>query len=415
MQLAWTQAEHTQGANEELSAMRMIHVVGDSKWGGGGSIILALAAMARDMGWDVDFLATDPLCQEKARASGLRIIDLDVIHRDIQPLRDLTGLFALYRFFRQNRYDLVHTHTSKAGFVGRIAARLAGIPAVVHTAHSFSFHEESTWLERSVYVLLERIAARFCDTIVTVSNYHRAWALKLNIAEPSRIVAIPNGVADRPAIPTDTRARIRQACSVTPDELLILVAGRLAAGKGLEYLIDALPQVAAQTKKQFRVVLAGDGPLRSELETRVKAKQLDNIVTFLGFRDDVQDLLTACDAVAMPSLHEGMSMSLLEAMAAGKPIVASGIGSNLEVTADGLAAFIAPPKNCEALVGAIIALLENPEQAIGKARIARHLFEENYTVERMVSGYRGVYEELMARKRVETIGMPECVAEENVN
>ena len=141
--------------------MKMIHVVGDSKWGGGGTIILALADMARGLGWEVDFLTTDPICRQMAAAHGLGIIDLDVIWRDIRPLRDLRGLYRLYRFFKTHRYQLVHTHTSKAGVVGRIAARLAGVPAVLHTAHAFPFHEESGFPSRTTLPPVGCVCLRF--------------------------------------------------------------------------------------------------------------------------------------------------------------------------------------------------------------------------------------------------------------
>ena len=374
--------------------MKMIHVVGDSKWGGGGTIILALADMARGLGWEVDFLTTDPICRQMAAAHGLGIIDLDVIWRDIRPLRDLRGLYRLYRFFKTHRYQLVHTHTSKAGVVGRIAARLAGVPAVLHTAHAFPFHEESGFPSRTIYRLIETFAGYFCDRIVTVSNYHRQWGLQLRIAKPSRLIAIPNGVSESNVAVRKIPSRVRAELGIAPEDWFLFTPGRLSEGKGLEYLIDAIPQLVRMTVKRFTLVLAGDGPLRTALERKAADSGYPDRIRFVGFRRDIGDLLNASDIVVLPSLHEGLSISLLEAMAVGKPIVATAIGGNLEPTGNGSAAMIVTPKDAAALAEAIITLINNPALAIEKGNKARELYLRHHTLERMVDGYRRVYQDL---------------------
>ncbi len=380
--------------------MRMIHIVGDSAWGGGGPIILALADMARSEGWTVDMLTTDPVCKENATRAGLGVVDLDVIWRDIRPLRDLTGLMTLAGFLRRNSYSLVHTHTSKAGFVGRIAARLAGIPAILHTVHGFPFHEQSGRLTRTIYVVLERTAAHFCDRIVTVSNYHRDWALRLRIGSPGRVVAIPNGVADPSERCSKSSCVVRAELGLNPDTIMILATGRLSTQKGYEYLIDAAAILKSKVSRPFRIILAGGGPLRSALEGRAEQLGCVDQVTFLGFRTDVPDLLNACDILALPSLYEGMSISLLEAMAVGKPIVATSIGGNLEPTQNGRAALIVPPKDPNALADALASFVNDNSLAREKARTARRVFLEEYTLSKMVNGYERIYRDLVLKTSV---------------
>ena len=376
------------------STPNVLHIVGDSKFGGGGIVILQLAGLARRLGWHVDVLTTDAVLQGVLSERDVGVVDLDVIWRDIKPGRDLRGLYDLYRFLRRNDYDLVHTHTSKAGFVGRLAATLAGVPVVVHTVHGFAFHEESHPLALRFYSSLERMAARWCHRVVTVSQFHRRWALELNIGNAQRIVAIPNGIPEGRVVADVDPQDIRRDWAVAPGSLLILSAGRLAPQKGIEYLIRAVSILTNQLAVPFKVVLAGDGPLRPELERMVRDLGIEDKVLFAGFRKDIGNLLAASDLVVLPSLWEGLSIALLEAMAAGKPVVTTTIGSNVEVTRGEEAAILIPPKDAEALADAIARFAEDASTANVKAKNARAAYKACYTEDRMLEGYKALYNEL---------------------
>ncbi len=383
-----------------MNKIRVIHLVGDSRYGGGAQIILPVALQAKCEGWQVDVMATDRVMQQAIRSAGVGIVDLDVIRRKIRISWDFVGLIRLARFFRRHPYTVVHTHTSKAGFVGRLAAKLAGVPVIIHTVHGFAFHESSSKTARIIYSAMERIAAHWCDAIVCVSQFHRTWALKLKIGTPSKVIAIPNGLAPERATITKQRAEMRRELGLADGELAIFSAGRLARQKGFEYLIRATAELERRLDRPFRVVIAGEGELLDSLQRLCRNLRLDRRVTFLGFRNDLGNLLSAADLVVLPSLWEGLSIALLEAMAAGKPIITTRIGSNLEVVRDEETALLVKPANVQELVAGILRCSADEEFARKLGLNALLAFRSDYTQERMLLQYLHLYRQTMESKRV---------------
>jgi glycosyltransferase involved in cell wall biosynthesis len=358
--------------------------------------MLELGRAAQERGFEVDVLATDPHFREMIREEGLGLVDLDVIRREIRPLWDFRGLQRLTAFLARSRYDLVHTHTTKPGIVGTLAARRAGIPAVMHTVHLFPFHEETGRLTTTAYVGAERLAARWCDRIVTVSEYQRDWALRVGIGKPEQVIAIPNGVPAERALPTRSPAEVRAELGLG-EAFMILSTGRLAEQKGLEYLIRAAA-LLRDDLPAATIVLAGDGPLRKQLSKLVSDLGLVDTVSFVGLRSDVGDLLAATDLVVLPSLWEGLSISLLEAMAAGKPVVTTTIGSNREVTNDGETAVLVPPKDPESLAAVIRSLASDGERLEELGRRGKAAQLERYTLQRMLDSYLDEYDRLLRQE-----------------
>jgi glycosyltransferase involved in cell wall biosynthesis len=374
---------------------RILHVKGSGGFGGDCVLILELGREARERGFEVDVLATNPRFLELIREAGLGAVELDVIRREIRPLWDFRGMARLRRFLSGSGYSIVHTHTSKPGVFGALAARRAAIPSVIHTVHLFPFHEESSRSETAAYVAVQRIAARWCDRIVAVSEFQRETALGHGVGTPAQIVAIPNGVPTERASsvrrPEDVRAELGLG-----DAFFVLSTGRLAEQKGLEYLIRAGALLDPELR-DLRIVLAGDGPLREKLTRLVSNLGLDHTVSILGFRDDVGDLLAAADLIVLPSLWEGLSISLLEAMAAAKPVVTTSLGSNREVTNDGETAVLVPPKDSESLAAAILELARDRQRLAELGRRGFDRQRRRYTLRRMLDAYMDEYDRLLQK------------------
>lgn len=376
-----------------VPGLKICHVVGDSAFGGGSRVIIALLRASLEAGAAVTVIATDPVFCRKLREAGSEVVELACIWRTVRPVRDLRGLFRLKRHFDDAGYDVVHTHTSKAGIVGRIAARWAHVPVVLHTAHGFSFHETTPALARSAHVELERIAGICCDRIVTVSNFHRDWAIRLGIAPADKIVAIPNGVDDFQAVGRAPRERIRSEFGVGEQDTLVLSASRLAPGKGLQHLVDAGDRLRRAGRGDLRILIAGSGSQEAELRRMIERKSCSEAVQLIGFRDDVADLLHAADIVVLPSEREGLSIALLESMAAGRAIVASSIATNLEA-ADGVAVFVAYGE-VGGLESALVHLADRSGQRAELGRKARERYLDRYTQPRMLAAYSELYRSLM--------------------
>lgn len=403
MSIAFRQDNYGQQVDAEQSTTspsaqprrpRILHVIGSSGFGGASIFVSRLARFTREQGYDVDVLTTDPKLQSILRSDGIGIVDLDVIWREIRPWKDLRGARTLAKFLKSADYDVVHTHTSKGGIVGRWAAWKARVPAIIHTVHGFAFHEESSKPKLWLYSFLERMAAKWCHRIVTVSEYHRDWARQLGIGKSNQVVAIPNGVGTETGQPTKSADDVRAELGVDADTFLMLAPGRLAPQKGLAYLVQATKTVQEQASLPFQILLAGEGPLKDELQYEAKRLGVESNIRFLGYRDDVPDLLAASDVVVLPSLWEGLSLALLEAMMMGKPVISTEIGSNLEVCRKGNAIRLVPPKDSSALAEAMLEMIESPEQRFDLAESGQQIAQQHYSEARMMQRYQDLYAEL---------------------
>ncbi|MTV24477.1 glycosyltransferase family 4 protein [Nitriliruptoraceae bacterium ZYF776] len=370
--------------------VKVLHVIGDSEFGGGSRVILAVAAGARDAGHEVEVLTTDARFQEALEARGIRVVDRDWVRRQPHPVRDARGVAALTRYLRQGRHDLVHTHTTRGGVLGRLAGHRAGTPIVVHTAHGFAVAErDARWKQRAVFAV-ERVAARWCDHVVAVSHHHARWAADEGVRPRGSLRVIPNGVpAPAPAGPLPLPGRRGP---------IVVHVGRIAPGKGVDVLLDAFTDLRRGDGQgaDAHLVVAGDGPAMPALTEQARLLGLGDDVTWLGHRDDVPAVLAAADVVVLPSLREGLSLALLEAMAAARAIVATDLGGTAEALVGGRAGVLVPPGDAGAVTAALRELLADPDRRTRLAARALAEFEARYRLERMVGAYRDLYAELGA-------------------
>jgi glycosyltransferase involved in cell wall biosynthesis len=311
---------------------------------------------------------------KKVQFKGIKLVTIPFLVRRLNPAYDLLAFIYLFMLLLKEKPAIVHTHTSKAGFLGRLAAGLARIPIIVHTPHGHVFFGYFGSLKTQMFILLEKLAAGITDKIVAVTNREKEDYVFYKIVREDKIVVINSGVELGKFIelPFVEREDFKRTLGIPEKSLVVGTAGRLEPVKGPEFLIEAAKDILSKYPQTY-FIFAGDGPLRQRLENRAQELGIKNNTIFLGWRSDVTKVISIYDIFAFPSLNEGMGRVLVEAMALGKPIVASDAGGIPDLVTHGINGFLVPPKNPERLAESINILLHDKERrakmgAEGKAR-----------------------------------------------
>lgn len=383
--------------------MKTIQIAGNSAYGGGDYLILRWCKYLLDRGAEVDVLVTDPyVVAEFKKIPGVNVIDTIMIPRDIVPAAQWRAATQLFALLSSRRYDVVHTYTATPGFLGRIMARLANVPVIVHHQAGWAVNEFSSLFERLAYTPLEYIATLASTQTICVSHADAINAARFHCAPAFRLVTICNGIDAAPfvaATQTDDQA-IRRELQIPAGHLIIGNTGRLAEQKDNETLIQALVTLKQLlAARPCVLLLAGDGPERRKLEALVQALDLTEQVRFLGFRTDIPTFLASLDIFVSPSLWEGLSISIMEAMAAGRPIVTTSILPNAELIAHEHTGLVVPPRSPERVARAIARFARDPALAARCAAAARQRVLSAYTIGRMFDETWDLYASLLARQQ----------------
>lgn len=331
-----------------------------------------------------------------SRGRGIALRVEPSLVRRVSPRHDLVATVRLWRAMRAGRYDVVHTHSSKAGILGRVAARLAGVPVIVHTVHGWSFNNHQPRLVRALYVGLEKLCARFTDALIVVGTPNRDEGLALGVGRRAQYHLIRSGIEIEAYRDVRvTREEARRRLGLPEDAFVIGSVGRLTEQKApLDLLAAFLPVAAAHSRA--RLVFVGDGPQRDELEAAVARAGLASRVHLLGLRLDVPEVLRAFDVFALASHWEGLPRVFPQAMAAGLPIVATLVDGAPDAIGQGENGWLVAVGDMPAMAGRLQALAADPATArrmgaAGRARV------DEFSARRMVDALEGLYERLLRK------------------
>lgn len=382
--------------------MSVLHIIGSSRFGGGTMVAFSLAEMARQHGFKPAMLTDDPetirLCQER----DVEVVEFNGLVRPIRPWADISAARRLRRLLRQRGDTIVHTHTLKGGLIGRIAASRAGVPVIIHHRHGFSFQDDAPLLRKKIIALAERYAAKRCDKVISVNPSDVELAAKWKIGPQEKFVYIPNGIngqkidAVRPA----ERAELIKMLKIEQESLLVAVVARLFAEKGHPWLFEAMKDVTSGVKRPVHLILLGDGPHLDRFAKQVRSLGIENCTHFMGFRSDCIAIAKACDLFVLPSLREGHSITILEAMAMGTPIVATDIRGINDSVRHQQEALLVTPRDSQSLAKAIIQILNDTELAERLKNKARERFLAEFTEEKMQQRVWQVYKAVGTQKGV---------------
>jgi glycosyltransferase involved in cell wall biosynthesis len=322
---------------------------------------------------------------------------ISTLGREINPVLDLIGLFRLLSELRRNRYDIIHTHTSKGGFLGRLAAKISKSRRVIYSPHGNIFSGYFPGWETRLYVYLEKLAASWCDRIVTLSDIGARQFLERGIGREGQYKTIYNGIDIKSFAEDADRKGIRGELGIGDGDVVIICVGRMVFVKGHRILIDASPKIIEGIKDRGRVffVMVGDGPLRGELERRSRELGISKNFIFLGFRSDVAKLLSGADLLVMPSLNEGLGMSMVEAMALSLPVVGTDVGGIPEVVKHGVTGMLVPPDDSGELARACIEVIKNPKRAKEMGIQGKKRAEMLFDIKGTIRATENLYRELM--------------------
>ncbi len=379
--------------------MRVASVVTRLNVGGVSPPVMLLDRGLRARGHEAILVVGTPgpgegTLEAEAEKAGTRVVHIPELLRDWRPVRDARAFGRLLGVFRGFRPDVVATHMSKAGALGRLAARVAGVPVVVHTYHGKGFDVFTGWRRRSV-LSVEQALARVATGNIVVSRKQLEEFVRLGVAPRRKLRAICYGVdLERFAEAARTRGTLRAELGLPGDALLVGVVARLVAIKGQDVFLEAVARLRA-SHPNVRFLLVGDGPDRARYEAINRRLRVD--VHFLGWRRDMPEVLSALDVVALPTVgdFEGTPVAVIEALAARRAVVATDVGAVSEVVHEGETGLVVPPRDPDALAVALSALLDDPALRVALGCSGQRLVFQRYGKERMVEETESYYRELL--------------------
>jgi glycosyltransferase involved in cell wall biosynthesis len=379
--------------------IKIVHIITLLELGGAQRTALTIVENLDKSRFEtVLFCGRGGLLDLEALKSNIRVTFIPGLNRPIRPLRDVVAFLCLVHSLRRERPQVVHTHSSKAGVLGRLAAWVAGVPRIVHTVHGFGFTPQQPAWVRALFVWIEQRLATITHTLVFVSKANQEEAVQRKIGSADRSALIRAAVPLKEYLSLSRHREGIPGFSLSADDRLVTTVGPFKPQKNLLDFVRAAERVLAH-HGSVRFLIVGDGDGRSDLEKAIQRAGLTDRVLLAGWRKDGPALLARTDIFCMTSLWEGLPMALVEAMAAGLPCVVNAVDGCRDVVENGVTGFLTPPGHYQETADKIIYLLDHLEEARALGQRARGSVGPEFDCARMIEQHETLYERLLASKK----------------
>ena len=323
----------------------------------------------------------------------VRVIFIKDLVREINPIKDLKALFSIYKILKKEKPDIVHTHSSKAGIIGRLAAKLCGIKNIIHTIHGFSFNDTQSFFKKNLFIFLEKTGAKISKYLIPVSTENITKGLNNHIGKKEQYKYIRLGVdidnfKNFKEIPS-----LKKELNIKEQDILVTTIGPFKPQKNLPDFIKIAKNIS-EKNKQFKFVMVGDGTLRPSFEKLIKEYNISNNIFLLGWRRDISNILNSSDIFVMTSLWEGLPISTIEAMCCGLSPIVNDVDGQREIVKNSFNGFLIKPYDIKSCEEKILLLANNSNLKQEMSLNAKNSIDYSFSIDYMIKQHENLYSSL---------------------
>ena len=374
--------------------IKILHVITHLPIGGAQDNTLYTVELLDKEKYDISLCCNldGDLVERAKKIEAIKLFDISFLCREVSPYRDIRAFLSLYKLFKEEDFTIIHTHSSKAGLLARLAAVLNKTPIVIHTIHGFAFNDFMNGLKKNFFIYLEKLLAKWTDVLITVSNLNKKKIIDLNITHENKIKNIYSGI-DLRLFTNKRNDDFRKELNLENDHLLLGSVGRLSDQKDPITMIEAFG-IISKPFPNAHLALVGDGKLKGKILEKIDKLKLNGKVHLTGNKNNPWSVYHSMDLFIMSSIYEGLGRSITEALSCGVPVVCTDVEGVPEIVRDNITGILVRPKDSNKLADAIIRTLNDMETAKKMAEEGRRFVNDNFDVNKMVNDIDSLYNTL---------------------
>ena len=378
------------------SKIKILHVITHLPIGGAQDNTLYTVELLDKEKYDISLCCNldGELVERAKKVEAVKLFDIPFLGREVSPYRDIRAFLSLYKLFKEEDFTIIHTHSSKAGLLARLAAVLNKTPIVIHTIHGFAFNDFMNGLKKNFFIYLEKLLAKWTDVLITVSNLNKKKIIDLNIAHENKIKNIYSGI-DLSLFTNKRNDEFRKELNLENDHLLLGSVGRLSNQKDPITMIEAFG-IISKPFPNAHLALVGDGELKGKILEKIVQLKLNDRIHLTGNKNNPWSVYHSMDLFIMSSIYEGLGRSITEALSCGVPVVCTDVEGVPEIVRDNITGILVRPKDSNKLADAIIRTLNDMETAKKMAEEGRRFVNDNFDVNKMVNDIDSLYNTLLS-------------------